>query len=94
MSEKPSPDEVRVRVRRMPTASLLLIVGGLMNADVSGPAPADAVARLEALGDEAAAELRRRGIVVAVNTGLTARMTYRGDAAGKPRTVRKEGFQA
>ena len=94
MSEKPTPDEVRVRVRGLPTPSLLLIAGGLVNAEVSWPAPADAVARLEALRDEAVAELGRRGIVVAVNTGLTARMTYRGDVAGKPRTARREGFQA
>jgi hypothetical protein len=78
----------------MPTASLLLIVGGFVNAEVTGPAPADAVARLQALRDEAAAELGRRGIAVAVKTGVTARMTYRGDAAGHPRTARREGFQA
>ncbi len=46
MSEKPTPEEVRVRVRGMPTPSLLLIAGGLVNAEVTGPAPADAVARL------------------------------------------------
>jgi hypothetical protein len=78
----------------MPTPSLLLIAGGLVNAEVSGPVPADAVARLAALRDEAVAELRRRGIVVGVKTGVTARMTYRGEAAGGPRTVRKARFQA
>ncbi|MGH2615673.1 MAG: hypothetical protein ACRDJC_10575 [Thermomicrobiales bacterium] len=101
MSEKPSSDEVRRRVRGLATPSLLLILAGFGNAEVAGPVPADAVARLEALRDEAAAELERRGIVAVPDPSMVARMTYRGDASrafgplgSDPRKTRRKGFQA
>lgn len=84
-ARKPAPDEVRNRVRRLHTADLLLIVGGFGDVEISGPAPAPAVARLEALVDEASKELERRGIEVAGGTGMVTRMMYVGDAGREAR---------
>src|SRR4051812_30800872 len=96
MTRGPSLVEVRARVRTRETWELLLLAGGLQNVTFEGTDPSPergegggrgnppkaAVARFKAMQDAVAAELERRGIVVAPNPDLAAVATYGGEIAG------------
>ena len=78
MTAKPSVDDVRRRVRLLATPELLLIAMGLGNVEISGPAPADALARMHAMREETNAELARRGLTVLADPTVVGVASYRG----------------
>lgn len=82
MTKKPSLSEVRSRVRTLETPQLILMAGAFGNVEFAAGAPQAAVARFEAMRDEAVAELERRGIVVVPDPDMVCQLTYGGDVPG------------
>lgn len=78
-ADKPTPGEVRRRVRSLDTPQLLLIAAAF-GGDIAleNAPPRESIARLDAMRTEAIAELARRGIAVEHDCDMVTVMTYRG----------------